>query len=812
MIPLSFWGVYSFFIQIFLLESKYDYKNEEDRHMLEKTRDYLTKLFKTAHHSILKTFRLFLPLFIAIFLIECILFTVFLSFQNNIALRNERVQKEYTHHLVISGLNEGEMLLLRNDERTVSRNDMCFDVIKTMKYDSAVYDATYTVYVKILSGNKNYGIFGLFIDDSLETNYETMCSRYADVLGTEEKPNERLSIEFTPLYTYEEDTAKTTRLCGASLLLSCLLSATFFYFLYCVYLSDKRFSFGIFSAFGASRHDLRTQAMAELCIAGTLLILPSYYVSSLLCYLLYRASDSSFAFSLFSLQSWLIILVCVLITLYVAVFFAMKTVTRAKPMELLSGDENTNTVSNVKRSFTLLKGRFPLLYEAISALRFRRHHITLTVVSAFLSVLFVLGFYFASVHSANISISKSAEPHFTLRFSNVSMLTEEYVSIFEKVTALESAYTRPQSSPAEDYAALLQIKEDNILSHNGLVHDEENALYYTSDACIYSGAFDTASYLSSMYRITGEPDRLFRKPQNILIGKTAQNSEAFSFNVGDTVTLAVAETDDEGNVLYLDEEATKISAVTGRSFWKEAYEKLSFKYYTFTVVGVIEDFPSGIHGTPIVIHPDMYKEITGELPTVNEMAFRVSNDASVKEFLDTESALRGIAARLGNCTLTTTTAFFEGQMSETYCYDTILRIVMILFLFFLPLIWFYSQALFFKKRENEFYILSAISAPLSRIRAIYLCNTLSVLPITVVSLLISLLASNAVFFLLEEYMPSVLGIGVQITSTIQLPSYVYIIGIAITVPSCLLSVLFSYFRYKKRYLSEKAANDFHDGE
>ena len=72
--------------------------------MLEKARDYLTSLFKTAYHSILKAFRLFLPLFIAIFLIESILFTIFLAFQNNIALRNDKIEREYTHHLTVSGL------------------------------------------------------------------------------------------------------------------------------------------------------------------------------------------------------------------------------------------------------------------------------------------------------------------------------------------------------------------------------------------------------------------------------------------------------------------------------------------------------------------------------------------------------------------------------------------------------------------------------------------------------------------------------------------------------------------------------------
>ena len=173
--------------------------------MLEKAHDYFSKLFKTAYHSILKSFRAFFPLFIAILLIESILFSVFLSFQNNISLRSEKIAKEYPHHIVVSGLNEEEMLLLRNDDRTVSLNDHCFDVTKTIKYESNAYDPTYTVYIKILTGNKNYGIYKWFIDDSLEANYEAMRYRYRDVFETKDGPNERLSILVTPLYTQEAD-------------------------------------------------------------------------------------------------------------------------------------------------------------------------------------------------------------------------------------------------------------------------------------------------------------------------------------------------------------------------------------------------------------------------------------------------------------------------------------------------------------------------------------------------------------------------------------------------------------------------------
>jgi len=485
-------------------------------------------------------------------------------------------------------------------------------------------------------------------------------------------------------------------------------------------------------------------------------------------------------------------------------------VAAAEPAKLLSTEEKVNPVIPAKHSRSLINRRFPLFYEGLSVIRFRRHHIALSLFSTLLSVLFLVGFYLSAIYTGNLSEQKRTEPHFTMQFSNVSMLGEDYVSIFKQLEKLESVYTLPTSSPAEDYAAFLRIFDNNIVDTNGLVRDKENALHYTGDFRIFSGSFDIADYFSSLYEVSGAPETLFENRQNILIGKTVQNSEAFSFEVGDTVTIAVAKTDEDGKVIYLDEDAKEISNLTGRSFWKAAYEKLELSYYSFTVVGIVENFPSAVDGIPIVMHPDAYESITGSAPVIDQMTFRVSQNGTVKDFLDVESALRGIAARLGHCVVTTENTFFEHQIQHNYCYEKLLRAVTVLFLFFLPLTWFYSQALFFKKREKEFYILNAISAPLSRIRSLYLSNILLLLPIALFSVLLTLAAFGILYFLFERYLPGVFGTSSIVASTTHLPAYAYFVGIALTAPSCILSLLFPYLAYKKKFYAEKNASSFRD--
>lgn len=778
--------------------------------MFEKSRDYISKLFKTAYHSILKNLRTFFPLFIAIFLIECILFTVFLSFQNNIAIRSEKIADEYAHHVVVSGLNEEEMLLLRNDERTVSRNDMCFDVVKTLKYDSNVYDPSYTVYIKILTGNKNYGIFGWFIDDSLEANYDAMLYRYRDVFETENSgPNEGPSIVLTPLYTEESRANQLKTGCVFSILFVSLASAAIFCSLYRVYLNDKKFAFGIYSTFGATRHELRTQAVAELLIATAFMLLPAYYVSSFVCLCFYHIGGSSFHFDLFALKNWILILLWTSIILYAAVLFSMRTFRKDEPTKLLSAEEGTNPVSSPKRSRDLLRGRFPFSYECLSVLRFRQHHLFLTLFSALLSVLFVLGSYFSAVHAESLAIKNRTDAHFTISVADASMLDSEFISLFKKVSGIKSIHTRPVSSSAEDYASFLQVNAENVSSKKDLLNDKEHASYYTGSACFYSGAFDVADYFSSTYKVSGAPELFSADAQNVLIGKTVENRDAFSFSVGDKITVAVAETDENGDVIYLDENAQKIANMTGESFWRAAYESFAFRYYTFQVVGIIEDYPSGVDGTPIVMHPEAYEKITHKTPVVNQIDIRMSENTTPSTLLEAEGALRALAARLGNCIVTSHESFFENRVVPMYCYPWLIRVVSVLFLLFLPLTWLYSQFLFFKKREKEFYILSAISAPLAKIRALYFSNLLTVLPIALLSFITSFLLSRFACFMFERYLPVVLDISDAVMSGTVLPFYYYLIGIAVTVLSSFASLWLPYARYKKRCMGEKAANELH---
>ena len=84
------------------------------------------------------------------------------------------------------------------------------------------------------------------------------------------------------------------------------------------------------------------------------------------------------------------------------------------------------------------------------------------------------------------------------------------------------------------------------------------------------------------------------------------------------------------------------------------------------------------------------------------------------------------------------------------------------------------------------------------------------IPVTFVSLALSMIVCAVFFFIFERFLPNVLGISDLGGAATSLPFYVYLIGIFITLISCLLSAFFPYLSYRKKHREERFSSAFHD--
>lgn len=775
--------------------------------MLEKLAEYWGKMIKKALHTVGKSKKRFLPLFLSLLLIQCIIFTVFLSFDNNVRIHEETVRAEYDYHLVLSGLTETEMLLLKNDNRTGSRRDMCFDIVKIMKYDSAHFDPTYAVYVELITGNKDYGIFAPFVDDSLEVNYETLQLRYPEVFASK-----YLAVTETPLFTEEDEVSAIKTKRNVTLLLLSLVSVLVLTSFYSIYTQNEKHLYGLYGAFGGTTRTICSHALTEMTLISVLLLLPSYFISALICRLVYAGNDVSFSFSILNIKMWLVALLIVFAVVAVAVTVPIVHATRMEPMRLITSTNNANLVSSPGRSLDLLKRKFPIGYEFISAWRFKKHHISLAVPSALLCVLFVLGFYFSAIYQNNADIRRKTDYDFSISFSNSSISDEKYIDIFEQADGVERIHASYSTQRAELLASLLMINDRNVAGSGGLVEDEDKGVFYTGDVLFFGSPSgkNLAEYIGETYTVRGDVGALSESKNNIIVGSTYQNRDAFSFALGDTVQIAFPELDENGDPVRIEGKEPIEETAKSTALWEQQYEKLSMRYETFTIVAVIEDFPSGAQGVPVVLNSEMYETITGTAPVSDSLLVYAEEGLSFDALTSTEGYLRQIATKLGNGTVHTYNTRFYDAVTSQFCYDSFLPIAGMAFLCFVPLHWFYSQALFFRRRENEFYVLSAISASPARIRSLFMSGCLVQIPIGIFSTVLSLLASLLVYLFVERFLPNVLSIGGDVLRETTPPIWVFVLCLGVTLISSLLSAFLPYLTWRKRYASERAAADFTD--
>lgn len=778
--------------------------------MFEKIWEFIKQNVTNAWRNVSKSFRRFLPVFLVIALIECIFLSVFLSFRNNCAIRTEQVEREYDYHVVVSGLSENQMLALKNDKKSLYTNEMNFEVIKTVKYDSTLFSASYAVYIKLLTGNKDYGINGLFIEDSLSSNFRDMRHRYENIFGTEEKPNKKLDIVFSPLYTLDDDLGDIYSLRNTVLCILAVFCAVFLTSFYRIYTNNQRFLFGLYATFGANAKRLRLQAFLELLICSLLALLPCYYISSGLCALAYSRGGGVFRFRVLALNTIFGTLLFLVPVLLFASYFSMKLISRTEPMKLIAAADNSNLVSSPRKSLKIHKRSFPLGYETVAAFRFRRHHTVLALFSALLCVLFVLCFYFSSLYNSGFALRQKTSDDYNVVFSKEKDVPEAVRTSFAELDGVAAAHNSFSESIVEDDAALLCVNSENVTKKGELGYNKDLDFYYTGFArCISSENPDIAAFFVDTYEISGDPAALNDDPRNIIIGSSYRNKESFSFSVGDTVRIAVPQVDEDGKMLWNGEKRIGQDA-TGLKLWMQQMERISYRYIEFNVVAVLENYPSGANGVPVVMNAAAYTEITGKAPVSNALRIRLDEGLSSEEWEKTNAAIRQTGAEVGGCTVVSTSNYIDDGIETSFCYRELLILLAVMLLFFIPMHWFYSQGLFFRKREHEFDILHAISAPRGKLRAIYMSSSITMLPIGLLSVLAAAAISLALYYVFGQILPNLFQASGAVVYHVQIPAWVYITCFALSLACSILSAILPWLSYERRMRKNEQAEMLSD--
>ena len=270
----------------------------------------------------------------------------------------------------------------------------------------------------------------------------------------------------------------------------------------------------------------------------------------------------------------------------------------------------------------------------------------------------------------------------------------------------------------------------------------------------------------------------------MIIGDAISNVRTYRFEVGDTIQIAVK----TGQIRAAD------TNLTGRNLLKEQIEYFKFEYHTFTIGAILHDVPSG--STPIYLNSEDYKTITGRPAQTRKLSIFVDQDMTPEEVSSLESSVRDWGRQLGEVIVSNTHQLSLDNISADKHYTELYVCISILILFISPLVWFFSQSLYYYKREKEFNILQSLGATVKDIRHIYLQGGLVMAVLSlIVSIILSYLGSYALFYVFNVMAPYFTGESVRYA--FYMPWYAILTSIVVSVGCGFFSTYLPFRSYMK---------------
>lgn len=722
-------------------------------------------------------FKQYLPFFIAIIIVQLLYGMMTVSNDNNNNVEYQHVMEEYNYHMVLKGLNSDQARYLIEDRGAVFKSDVIFQIV-----DSEEYENNFT-------GETRYDIYLRFLPE-LKASLKRFTGSYEKELAALGAEGTSFTKSTTSLMTFEDNeraNAVTFIFITLVLLAVCIFLLTS---LYNIRINQYKFTYGIYLTFGADFKMLFSTAFWELFVIFVVTFIPSMGVSTLISWLIYRASGYGFLFNGLSiLKTFLFTLAVILASCWTP----MKIMSVKDPMSLIITEDNSNLVTSPMRSFNIFGEKFPTKYEFYSIWRFRKYNIQLLTTAIVFCALFIMGLYMADIYTTDLNYPR---PQFEVDLKNSGFEYDEIMShelyAMDGVRAVE---INDNSIEAMDIGSHIIVnKRDvrpfkNLVRYEGTEFDAQGQSVRVANEVLYTALTEEQIQILEDYDYSGDLNCI-TDPNYIIVGDSVSNVPMFKFDVGDVIWVGIK----TGQIRSVD------TNVTGRALLKNQVSYFHFEYKPFTIGAVIYDIPSG--STPIFMNLDNYKEITGKTPKATSFNVYVDHDITVDGVNALYKDIREWSHDYGDVKVTNRDITLENAIAKDKHYNELYVAISLLILCISPLVWFFSQTLYYTKREREFNILQSLGAVAKEIRQIYLQGGLCMAVMSfITAIILSYAGSYVLFYIYNVIMPYFTRENVRYV--FYMPWYAILTSIVMSV-ACGFFSTYLPFRsyYKNRYSLE----------
>lgn len=764
----------------------------------------LLKNLSAAKKNIIYNYKRYLCFFVMLFLIQTLFASVLVLYSNNNSNELEYLEEKYNYHLQLQNLNDEQFYYLLNAEQG---EVPFFEVIKgTQTNISGTNSYRYDIYIK-------------FITSDVKSGYESYKAKYYPVVEEEGDFKELL----TPLYTYESELALNTFICALTCLFIFVCGCVIIYLLDSIMVNHYKFLYGIYMTFGASFKKLFKTAFSEMFVLSATAFLPSQLITNIACFFILRGSAQSFRVDVLSI--FLSFLLCVSVAA-LPVFFNIKSVSKKTPLNLIGAVDNANLIISPRTSADIMDYVFPGKLEVLSVMRFRKYGIKLVASAVSFAALFLCCAYLGISYSETLDVKR---PEYTIRFSS-NMTKEDEKNdedgadmndgssfmgpiddIFENGDENE---TEPEQKPTYDFTYTDEVRDyfytfdgvEKIIKdcHTDAIDINSHIKLPKGKAKLFGGAEnengercynnvkftaldsevkDIIEYYG--YEVEGDLDKVINDGAYVAITYGYGNMSKFKLSIGDKIYIATGSTQNK-SAQYISNDYSYIMGVLLESY--------DYTYTEYTVGAIIKDMPVG-EEFPVYMNGDTYAAVTGNDMLFTDVDIIIDSDITDETYASLERDLRHAADYYTNMVIQNNDYKTLIQIEKNKNYLNVYMFVAAVLLSVSPLLWFFSQILFYLKRRPEFDMYFSFGASKSKIKKAFIIDGIvfcifAAVVYTLLAIIMSMLLT--VFLNSQLYSASTL-----VKFEYSLPAIPYVIGLFVTCVSAFFSSYVPYMTYIK---------------
>ncbi len=761
--------------------------------------EYLRKELKLSAKTVFSQYPRYLSFAALLLLISLLFCSVSTLHYNHQKTQRAYLESRYVnsdgnlYHFQLLNCTQDQYLLLRQFDREQTEENEVFKIVGGVE--------------STISGteNKRYDLDIQLIGD-IDSAFETFKVRYTEALD-EESTN--YTVSKTPLLNYELSVSKNTAVYIFQLIVIASAGAAAVWVLHSTMTNHFKFTYGIYMTFGATFKRLFFTAFWEQFWIVLITWLPAALISTLVSWGIFRKTGLSFT------VYWggvLLALLLTLITVGVAVLISVRSTSAKTPSSLIVAADNSNLIHSPRISSDLIGGRFPTSISRLSFRRYVKYILRLMAGALSFAMLFVSASTIGYCYQRVLSLE---QPELSVDFDIPSISAEEKEDGITDFSAY--GYNAEKSDVFSELPYIKTILKQACFQASGVCSHVKisskipkmfaggvrmtgiltasntsgtgfmNVNYCAMDEEVIE-SFETLGY-----QVEGSLASVLNEERTVAVTEGFLGSKKFDWHVGDTIY--VADLPDAATQKLLTNIANNYLVADMDDLLTAWLEEEVFSYTAYTVGAIISELPTGQNWAIYFSETD-YSAVTGFVPIYNELKIYVDENTSEEEVSTLYYQLRHVADYYTNMTVTNLDVRTAHTVEVNKNYTSIIQMMALVLLAVCPLIWIFSQILFYQKRQQELELLQAMGASTLALKR-YILGDAFRFALTG-GLLFALLAP-AVSWLIHRLIGYIMIFaGGTMLASFRLPVSAYVAGILLNLLLGFISSYLAWILYQKR--------------